>query len=177
MTRRPPSPAVARDELGLRWLPLAPEVTGGALGIACQAMKMHWSSAPDERQRRTDDWLFDECESAIPPESRVSGNPQIQMLMSPKRLELQQEEWKKVPIAMLVTSTLIVVARRKGSLGKKAEVHQWFRYDFSRYDVGLWRGSGPLYEVRVDHEVQGRLKFVFDTPREADTLGGYFANG
>lgn len=136
---------------------------------------MYWNRAVDHRQLWTHDWMFDECESAISQDERVSGDPQVLMIFSPRAVEVRSADWKH-PISLLVTNTHIVAARKK-TLQKHAEIMKWFRYDFNQYGVGLWRGYGPGFSVHAMHETQGRVAFVFTHAQEAEPLGNWFRDG
>ena len=135
---------------------------------------MYWPKAEDLRRLPTPDWLFDACEESIEPDARVSGDPQVLMVMTPRDVELEGKIWSH-PIALLVTPILVVAARKR-ALGNR-EVQSWFRWDIPRYGVGLWRGAGPGYAVTMEHGAQGRFSFVFETPDEAESLGRYWASG
>lgn len=97
------------------------------------------------------------------------------MLMSPRDIEFQDDTWPH-PIALLAAKDLVVAARKRG-VGKRCQVRVWPRWEFPRYEVGLWRGTGPGYAVTMLHETEGRIRFVFSTPVEAEALGDYCANG
>jgi hypothetical protein len=131
----------------------------------------------DLRRLWTHDLVFDACENEIGSDERIGDDdPQILMVMSPLRAELRLGTVWSHPISLLVTEDL-VIAGRKRALGRRADVQRWFRWHFPEYSVGLWRGAGPGYAVRMRHEDEGILSFVFKTPEEADALGRYFAEG
>lgn len=137
---------------------------------------MYWHNAEDCRDLWSEDWLYDECENSIKQGDRASGDPRIIVVLTPKLIEIPQGGWKH-PIALVLTDTLVVAARKKGIVGRRADIKQWNRYDFPQCGVGPWRGSGPLHEVRLDHDDEGRLRFVFKSPASAVQVGEYFASG
>lgn len=136
---------------------------------------MHWREARNLRQLNTPEGLFDIAENSIGPDARVSDDPLIHFTLTPVRFEWSGGHFEH-PLALLVAETVLVLAAPGRGWSAKIQTPQWFRYHFMRYGVGLWRGAGPHYEVRVDHEQQGRLVFVFRTPLEAEALGEYFAD-
>lgn len=133
---------------------------------------VYWQQALDMRKLRTEDWLTDACEASLGADDRVDGDPQIEALMSPRSIVLAGEWWK-FPISLLLTRTYVIAARKKG-LGKRADVHKWFRYDFVRFGES---SDGRNYSVRMVHQDAGDITFNFSAPREADFLAEYCKNG
>lgn len=129
---------------------------------------MGWRDAIDTRVLNVDETLFDEIERDLkPPESIV-------MVAVPRRFAGYLDEWVDMTYAMAITQQRLLIARRKGLL-RGVQFKTWTCEDFGRYGVGLWRGSGPGHEVRLDHETEGRIVFVFHTPNEAELVANRIA--
>jgi hypothetical protein len=135
--------------------------------------RMYWRQALDARQLRTEDWITDACENALGADDRLgAGDPQIISLMSPRTIVIGGQWWK-FPISLLLTPTHVVAGRKKG-LGRKADVHKWFRYDFVRFATS---SDDRNYTVRVVHQDDGDITFHFSSPSEADMFADYCRTG
>ena len=135
---------------------------------------MYWQSAPNQRDLRTEDWLNDACENAITANERVSGDPELVALMSPKRVEFKypKEPWG-FPLTLLLTPSNLVLGRKK-AFGKRPEVIKFRRYDFIEFAVG----DHPIgYYCLMVHGQLGDVRVVFHTPNAARFLADYCASG
>jgi hypothetical protein len=63
-----------------------------------------------------------------------------------------------------------LVARRKTVKG--THLHEWDLFDLRQHETGLFNGGGPMREL-VEIGERGRIKLVFETRTEAETVARY----
>lgn len=132
-----------------------------------------WSAAQAFRDATIDDWLFDTAEETIGQDHRVSGDPQALFITTPVMIEIGNDVWNH-PIAMLLTQTRMVLARKKG-LGHRAETLNLSRYDFFRYSQPSMEGNRAV--IRADHRDRGVMWFYYFSIDPVEALATYFKSG
>jgi hypothetical protein len=142
-------------------------LTREALQVARQTQyatrMMRWRGATDTRQLFSHDWMFDALE-----QHGMDSPEQARLIASPFRLESRYGEVWEDPLALIVTSERVLIAKKK--LGRRIEMKSWFCHHFRDYGTGLWRDSGPGYEIRLNHNSEGRIIIVFKTADEAEGI-------
>lgn len=123
-----------------------------------------WRSAPDLRTRHVDDSIFDELEATVPDDSRVSADSAIQAMLSPVIWERGGPPEGTKRFAMLLTAGDICIGRQVGPPGARLENKSWFAIGFTRYSTGVWEGAATRCQVLAEHETEGLLRFIFNSP-------------
>lgn len=119
---------------------------------------LKWRDAVDLRSRGLPDEIFDQIECGIPEEHRISGDPQIAMVLTPLTCaDPRAFEWTD-GIALMLTVDLVLVGRR--GPGNEIEVRRWDHY-------GFLREHRVRRYARCARRLRGRLECVLPVFREA----------
>ena len=133
-----------------------------------------WPTTRRVGDSKTEDWLFEVCEDAIPDDYRISGrDPQLKLVLTPVMVVDRYLRWEG-RLALLAADSILIAGRTK-SFGFRADTHSWDRWDIRQYALGMW--SGRYYTVEALDDYGAGPKFMFHDRHEADALGDFFANG
>jgi hypothetical protein len=126
-----------------------------------------WRNSHDVRGVNCPESVFDYIESAL------GAGEMIRLVATPILYYDVFGACQNRKMGLAVTSKRVIIARA-GLLGIKS--WEYPIQDFLRYGVNLFNGGGPSWEV-VEETQRGRVKFVFATHDEADSVAEYINSG
>ena len=128
---------------------------------------MNWRNSHDVRGVNCPEHVFDYIENML-----KSGEA-VRLVATPILYYDVFGASQNRRMGLAITSQRVIIARA-GVLGIKS--WEYPIQDFLRYGVRLFNGGGPSWEV-VEETQRGRVKFVFSTHDEADSVAEYINSG
>jgi hypothetical protein len=130
-----------------------------------------WRGARDLRKHPNgavnDSW-FDEVERDLRPTEGV------RLVAAPQQWYSEHGALNKFPVGLAITIQRVVMFKKKMFGGIRSVEYPIL--DFTGYAVNLFMGGGPSWELIADVQ-RGRLKLVFETRDEADSVAEYINSG
>jgi hypothetical protein len=131
-----------------------------------------WRAATDLRRLPTTEWLLDQMDASLGP-----SDPAL-VVTAAAWMVAGTDRWDDPPsIPVIVTHQRLVTGRRRGRVGRRAEIRQWNIGDLTLRRQRPLHSDAAFTVLELDHWIEGTVGLVFVSPAEAGVVASLVAPG